>query len=39
MEELKKMRRHERLTRQRLNEREAQREISPQEGGQGEEGV
>jgi hypothetical protein len=33
------MRRQERLASQRLNEREAQRERSPQEGGQGEEGV
>jgi hypothetical protein len=33
------MRRQERLASQRLNEREVQRERSPKEGGQGEEGV
>ena len=36
MEELQKMRRHERMASQILNEREVKRERSPQEGGQEE---
>jgi hypothetical protein len=39
MEELRNMRRRERLPNQRLSEREAQRERIPQEGGQGDECV
>jgi hypothetical protein len=39
MEELRNIRRQERLASQRLNEKEAQRERSSQEGGQEEEGV
>jgi len=39
MEELRKMRKQERLASKKLDEREEQRESIPQKGGQGEEGV